>query len=325
MKKEPLVSIITPCYNGEKYLPMYFQGIMTQEHKNIEVIFVDDGSTDNTAIIAKKYGEELESIGIRFIYIYQENAGVAAAINKGLNTFSGDYLTWLDSDDIILPSNLSHKVRALENNSAYGFAMSGILFVDEHNTDNIIKTRSRKKPTGTDTLFEDYIYGRNVVWGPGTVLVRREAFLEAIPTKHIFESKEGQNWQLMLPLSYLYKCYYVDEMLLKCVQHSDSHSRKERNIEEKITREEGFIVLCTETIKKIPGMTCEEQLMWMKRVESYHYRNIMDMSIEVGKYMYFREAKKKLKAIQEDHIIKDLYLVGIMRHIYHRIRNFVGM
>lgn len=319
MEKTPLVSIITPCYNGEKYLPMYFQGILTQEHKNIEVIFVDDGSEDNTAAIAKKYGEKLERKGIKFIYIYQENAGVAAAINKGLNVFSGDYLSWLDSDDIILPTNISQKVRALENNNAYGFAMSGILFVDEHDTNHIIKTRSRKKPTGEDTLFEDYIYCRNIVWGPGTVLVRREAVLKAIPTKQIYESKEGQNWQLMLPLSYLFKCYYIDEMLLKCVQHSDSHSRKERSIEEKIAREEGFIILCTETIKKIPGMTYEEQLKWRKKIESFHYRNIMDMSI--GKYKYFSEAKKKLKEIHEDHAVKDLYLVGIVKNIYHSVRN----
>lgn len=319
MEKTPLVSIITPCYNGEKYLPMYFQGILTQEHKNIEVIFVDDGSEDNTAAIAKKYGEKLERKGIKFIYIYQENAGVAAAINKGLNVFSGDYLSWLDSDDILLPANISHKVRALEDNSAYGFAMSGILFVDESDTDIVIKSRSRKKPDGEDTLFEDYIYCRNIVWGPGTVLVRREAILEALPTKHIFESKEGQNWQLMLPLSYLFKCCYIDEMLLKCVQHSDSHSRKERNIEGKIEREEGFIRVCTETIKNIPSITLEEQLKWEKKIKSFHYRNIMYMSIGIGKYKYFRAAKKKLKEIHEDHLIKDLYLVGIMKHIYHSI------
>ena len=119
MQNEPLVSIITPCYNGAKYLEPYFESLLNQYYHNFEVIFVNDGSTDATEEIALKYGERLLFRDVKFKYLLQENAGQAAAINCGLKIFSGDYLMWLDSDDILYPNHLSEKVLYLEKHPEF--------------------------------------------------------------------------------------------------------------------------------------------------------------------------------------------------------------
>lgn len=107
MKQLPLVSIITPCYNGENYVTPFIKSVLLQSYNNIEFIFINDGSTDNTEKIVLDYEPEFKERGIKFKYIYQENQGQATALNNGLKIFTGDYLTWPDSDDILHPDNIS--------------------------------------------------------------------------------------------------------------------------------------------------------------------------------------------------------------------------
>ena len=84
-----LVSIVTPCYNGETHLDRFFQSILRQTYDDLEIVFVDDGSKDKTREIANFYQCEFEKKGIRFVYCFQENAGQAAALNRGLKYFTG--------------------------------------------------------------------------------------------------------------------------------------------------------------------------------------------------------------------------------------------
>ena len=84
MKK---ISIIVPIYNIEKYLPRCLDSILTQTYKNLEVILVDDGSVDNSGMIADKYAKNDQ----RIIVIHQVNKGVSAARNAGLDLATGDY------------------------------------------------------------------------------------------------------------------------------------------------------------------------------------------------------------------------------------------
>ena len=73
-----LVSIITPCYNVEKTIKKYLESILNQTYKNLELIFIDDGSTDETEKIIKEYINEFEQNKIKVKYVYQENAGFSA-------------------------------------------------------------------------------------------------------------------------------------------------------------------------------------------------------------------------------------------------------
>ena len=105
-----LVSIVTPCYNGEKYLSRFLESILNQTYSEIELILINDGSNDGTERIVQGYRQSFSAKGIRFLYEYQKNQGQAAALNRGLKLFTGEYITWLDSDDEIMPDFIKKKV-----------------------------------------------------------------------------------------------------------------------------------------------------------------------------------------------------------------------
>lgn len=93
MSENPLVSIITPCYNGEKYLAKFLDSILAQTYNNLEFIFINDGSVDNTEAIFDSYKNKFEKRQIKYRYIKQVNQGQAAAVNAGLKIASGKYIT----------------------------------------------------------------------------------------------------------------------------------------------------------------------------------------------------------------------------------------
>lgn len=90
-----MVSLIIPCYNAEKYIGRCLDSVLNQTDRNIELIVVNDGSTDKTARIIEDYRHVLESDITRFIYISQENEGVGAACNNALKKVTGEFLTLL--------------------------------------------------------------------------------------------------------------------------------------------------------------------------------------------------------------------------------------
>ena len=89
----PLVSIIIPVYNGEKYMREAIDSALNQTYKNIEVIVVNDGSKDNTDEIALSYGDKIR-------YFKKENGGVSTALNLGIKEMKGEYFCWLSHDDV---------------------------------------------------------------------------------------------------------------------------------------------------------------------------------------------------------------------------------
>lgn len=93
----PKISIIVPCYNQGSYLDECLQSVLEQSYTNWECIIVNDGSTDNTDTLAKNWADK----DSRFHYLYKENGGISSARNAGLEKASGDYIQFLDSDDLI--------------------------------------------------------------------------------------------------------------------------------------------------------------------------------------------------------------------------------
>ena len=194
---QPLVSIITPCYNGEAYLDRYFNSILHQTYRPLELIFVNDGSTDCTAEIAEYFRPLLEESGIRFLCLYQENAGQAAALNRGLKLFTGEYLTWPDADDEMTPDCIEKKVAYLQAHPELDMCICKILQIDEENPQGNAGILERIFPQDEDNLFEDLIYLKNVFYAPGGYMVRASAVDETIPNREIYPARGGQNVQML--------------------------------------------------------------------------------------------------------------------------------
>ncbi len=107
MESIPKVSIVIPCFNGEKYLRQAIDSALGQSYKNIEVIVVNDGSSDRTEEIAMEYGDRIR-------YFRKENGGVSSALNLGISEMTGDYFSWLSHDDMYLPEKIEKQIKAIE-------------------------------------------------------------------------------------------------------------------------------------------------------------------------------------------------------------------
>ena len=121
-----LISIIVPVYNVEKYLKCCIQSILNQTYKNIEIILVDDGSTDNSGIICDEYQKKHKNIKV----IHKKNEGLGMARNSGMEIMSGDYVTFIDSDDYI-DKDLIEKLYINISKGNYDISKSGFKRVND--------------------------------------------------------------------------------------------------------------------------------------------------------------------------------------------------
>lgn len=311
-----LVSIISPCYNCEKYIDNYLKSLLNQTYSNLEIIMIDDCSTDATYETLLSYKKFFSEKGYKYIILKQEsNKGQAAAINLALPLFKGKYMMWMDSDDIMLPQHIEKKVAFLEKNNHKDFLLAAGYLVNCTDLERPLKIVERKHDSKIDDYFSDLIYEKNVVFGPGSILVRKESFVKAIPSLHIFESREGQNWQLMLPLAYCCEFGYIDDPLWKCVVHENSHSRVKKTYKEQVSRIENFEILINETIKNIEQMPLIEKNKWYEKVKIRTYRKKLNLAVENLDWKGYRQCKKWLLKNNEQVSFSEKIFFGILKKI----------
>jgi glycosyltransferase involved in cell wall biosynthesis len=119
----PRVSVIIPAYNGDRYIAEAVRSVLSQTYWDYEIVVVDDGSTDNTAVVLQPYRDRIR-------YVYQTNQGVAAARNHGIAIAQGEFVALLDQDDVCLPEKLSLQVACFEAHPTIGMVHSGWRLVD---------------------------------------------------------------------------------------------------------------------------------------------------------------------------------------------------
>ena len=115
----PLVSILIPCYNAEKWLIQTIESVLSQTWKNIEILLVDDGSTDSSLMIAKQF----ESYNVKIID--QQNQGASAARNRALKEAQGDFVQYLDADDLLALDKIERQLKLLEFDHSSDYVASG--------------------------------------------------------------------------------------------------------------------------------------------------------------------------------------------------------
>lgn len=234
MGSAPLVSAITPCYNGENYLAVYLTSMLQQTYPNIQLVIVDDGSTDRTYEVAKSFEIPMRNRGVDYHIICNEHGGQARAINSGLQLVTGKYLIWPDSDDVLEKTSIEKRVELLESNPQYGFVRSNGAFFD-FETGKDLARLSNSEDCKRDDIFMDLILEKTYC-ACGCYMVRMEVLKSIYPNMHIMESEAGQNWQLLIPIAGKTKCGYIDEDLYRIAVREGSHSRRKRNLEDEIIR-----------------------------------------------------------------------------------------
>ena len=163
---QPLVSVIMPAYNSEKYIGKSIESVLAQDYEKFELIIVDDGSKDGTKSIVEQYAKN----DIRIKLLEQANQGVSAARNKGLDTATGEYVAFLDSDDLWDADNLSVMVQAAE------CTKSGLVCasMDIINADG---TKQKENTAYKDGELMDFVTSNSEIrffFWIGSVIIRRD-------------------------------------------------------------------------------------------------------------------------------------------------------
>lgn len=161
-----MVSVVVPAFNAGKYLEECLESLMAQTFKDFEVIIVDDGSTDNTAEIAEKYTRKDE----RFRLLSVPNGGVSAARNKGIEEARGDYMVFVDADDLLHPLALQEMRESMEESGA------DVCITDftEGARPKFTQKKYRKQLFDRDEAVSDILYQNKLHNSPCAVMMKRE-------------------------------------------------------------------------------------------------------------------------------------------------------
>lgn len=314
---KPLVSIVTPCYNGENYIERFLNSIIHQTYPSLELVLINDGSTDRTEEIVNEYRDKLEQRGIQFVYEYRENAGQASALNRGLKLFTGTYLMWMDSDDEILPEAIEKRVEFLQNNPQCVFCYGKAISVMEENPQQIVETYEKRTKNGRYDFFEGVLYSRGVFF-PG-YMVLTSALDKVISDREIYAGKGGQNAQLLLPLAWYYgEPGYVEESVYKYYVRSDSHSHSQNTSEKIIQQFYNYEKILLETLKKMEDKNVQK---YEKSVQKYYaglrFGNAVDTKkAELIRKCYF-EMKKVGRVTWHEFLLYVKYTNPVIRKLFH--------
>lgn len=235
-----LVSIIIPLYNAEKYIAETLDSVLDQTYLNWECIIIDDGSTDSSKDLINEYCKK----DPRFNYYYQYNSGPSRARNYGIKLSIGDYVQFLDADDVILPEYLYQMVKQSElvDNNV-------ILYCDclLGNSSNIYDTHVMNFPTnpGTDIYFNLMYQGfaLDFLFVPSTILFPKE-----IVRKHYWNEliSNSEDWDYYLSiLSNNYILHFIDKAY---VIYRDTPSGLSRNVNKTIKA--NYSILFSWAVKK---------------------------------------------------------------------------
>lgn len=187
--QHPLISVILPAYNGAKTIRKTIDSVLTQTFTNLELIVVDDGSTDQTL----EYLSEISDPRVR-IFAY-ENVGMAANRNRGIDLVRGEYIAFIDQDDLWLPDKLTLQLQALKRNPQAALSYTWIDRIDEQ--DNRLKEATREAESG-DILAKMLL--SNFLITCSCPLIRQKA-LEQVGGYFDVEMPPADDWDLWLRLA----------------------------------------------------------------------------------------------------------------------------
>lgn len=159
-KETPLVSIIIPTYNYASFLPKAINSCLNQTYQNLEIIVVDDGSTDHTREVVRGFKDKI-------IYIYQDNQGVSAARNAGLELATGDFITFLDADDYLTEDSIEVRLGVFLRHDDIGFVM-GETYSKYVSNNTLSYKRNIKEMIFSDKFYEDLLLKR-IIFGPSLI------------------------------------------------------------------------------------------------------------------------------------------------------------
>ncbi len=264
-----LVSIVTPVFNGETHLPAMLDSVLGQTYPQVEMILVDDGSTDGTVAIAEDCREKFAARGYGYRIVRGGHGCASAAINRGLPYVRGEYLIWPDSDDRLEPESIEKRVRFLESHPQYRCVRSLAYYFDE-DTGKAAEADEKTGDLANEDLFWDILEFRTYVCC-GCYMLETASFFEIYPQRRIPEYDVGQNFQMLLPFAYRHKCPTIPEKLYGVCVRQESHSRRNLTQEEEERKYRNYERLVDDIARicKIDDVPSKERIWQWKAKRRY--------------------------------------------------------
>lgn len=283
-----LVSIIVPCYNGQKFVDRCFNSILKQDYSHIQIIAVNDGSSDQSEQCILAWNDIFKNAGMQFVYIAQENKGPGGAINTGLKAVSGKFLSLLDIDDEFLEAAISSRVVFLNTHKEIDVVRSNGWYNRKNRKDLFIQDSAEKK---IDDVFSALVAARTNNWA-GSYMVRTSALFAFYPDREIYQSRYGQNLQFLLPLTYRKKCGFIDEPQMNYNIQEDSLSQTSDpkiEMERFLENGAGYRDIRIHLIKQVVDDP-KELPKYIRMADVAYYRLVLNKAV----YLKDKEAIKKV-------------------------------
>ena len=192
----PLVSIVIPCYNHEKFVQDCIQSVIDQTYENIELIIIDDGSKDHSVERIQKMVLKCEERFKNFEFRYRSNRGLCATLNESLNFCSGEFFSVLASDDLIVKDKIERQVNFLQNNPRSGGVFGNVQLIKNNDS---ISTLAKKNSRFKKFNFDDVINHNFKLLAP-TQLLRLELIHRV---KGFNENVILEDWYMWLKITEL--------------------------------------------------------------------------------------------------------------------------
>lgn len=208
----PKVSVVIPTYNHARYLLFALDSVIKQSYPNLEVIVIDDGSTDGTSKVVKPYRSKIK-------YIYKANGGTPSALNLGLSVATGKYICWLSADDAFLADKVSKQVGLMESDPGLGFSYTSFIVIDASGNKQYDVTSpyySNKQEMVTKLMEGCFINGSSVMMN-ASALKTVGYFDEGLPQAH--------DYDLWFRFLRHYPCGFLAEPLLAYRWHGKNMSK----------------------------------------------------------------------------------------------------
>ena len=287
---DDLISVVIPVYNVEKYLEKCLDSVVGQTYGNLEIILVDDGSTDNSGAICGRYAQK----DSRVVVIHQKNKGVSAARNTGLKRAQGDFVVFCDSDDVVNPAYLQILMSGWQE---------GVLPIVQHT----LEEGQMEEETGLDDkqifcwaeeqgrkCFE-HCLRNGWLQAPYCKLFARKIILDH---KLTFDETMCVGEDFKFVLQYLQHCHQICWIQNSLYYYRDNpNSITKRMGESKIQSKEKIRAFLHEILEELPGEKTElMELAYCMELEDYY--NVMLLI-----YAYNRECRSYHKKWKQDPVI----------------------
>jgi glycosyltransferase involved in cell wall biosynthesis len=240
--RAPRISVIIPTFNHGRFIEKTIESVLNQSFQDLEIIIVDDHSTDNTKTVVQKY---LDS---RVYFIRHDiNRGPGAARNTGIQCSAGTYIAFLDSDDEWAPEKLQLQLDLFtEGSYDLGLIYSAAEFVT-NNVSIIIHCKVH------DDAFKSLLEANGIVCGGSSAMIKRKC----IETVGLFDESmlSSEDWDMWLRIAKSYKIKFVDKVLVRCNTHASNISA---DMARTITGRERLLLKHVEAYKYYPDIHAQQ-------------------------------------------------------------------